>query len=65
MYDSVEFVLRSPFQWEVTDTNQSRSGLPPRQLPAFTLPTGPVPRTTHEKTPLKIFSLFVTDSILN
>ena len=48
MCNSVEFVLRSPFKWEVTDTSQSRSGLPPRQLPVFIQLTGPVPRRTRE-----------------
>jgi len=56
-------LLRSPFEWEVTNVSESTSGLPPRELPAFTQPTGPAPRTTREKTPLKMFNLLVTDPI--
>lgn len=51
----------SPFDWE---TSTATSGLPHRQLPAFQQQCGPTERTTRESTPLKMFQLFVTLSML-
>ena len=58
-------MLRSPFDWEPTDVSESTSGLPSRQLSAFTQPIGPVPRTTRENTSMKMLRLLVTDPILD
>ena len=58
-------MLRSLFDWEPTDVSESTSGLPSRQLSAFTQPIGPVPRTTRENTPMKMLRLLVTDPILD
>ena len=54
----------SEFDWEATPANSSTTGLPARELPEFTLPIGPTDGTKMETTPLQIFKLFVTVSVL-
>lgn len=63
--DYHHLLFRSPFDWEATSISDSTSGLPPRQLPNFSEPTGPAPRTTRENTPLKIFRLFVSEPMFD
>ena len=72
----------SEFDWKLNPVNTSTTGLPPRDLPPFSLPTSPTDPTKRETptdptkretatdptkretTPLQIFKLFVTVSIL-
>jgi len=59
LYLSLMYIFpRSMFDWKPTDISQSTSGLPARQLPEFTQPTGSAPRTTRENTPMKMFKTF-------
>lgn len=48
----------------MTPVSSSTTALPPRDLPPFTLPTGPTDRTKRETTPVQVFKLLVTVSIL-
>lgn len=52
------------FKWSVHKTKCTPNSIAPKSLPAFECSTGPLPRTKTEKTPIKVFQLFMTMSVL-